>query len=141
MSKKLKEEDILLVKEKDSNELSAANMNKNGEVKMTKINEGENPDFLKIDKRANILENFYENFKRQVHEPTRFEFFRVPLERLNEIVQKLQDAFKSPDAPPQQGIFGLAPHRTGFFAAQAARGTSEGKRLRYPARSCEVGTV
>jgi hypothetical protein len=98
MNENLKDQDILLVKEKDGNELKAAKMDKAGKIKQAKPNT-ENPDLLKIDKHGNILENFFENFKRQVKEPTRFEFFRVPAEKFNEVVQKLQDAFKNPYKP------------------------------------------
>jgi hypothetical protein len=34
-----------------------------------------------------------------VKDPTRFEFFRVPVEKLKEVVQKLQDAFRNPNKP------------------------------------------
>ena len=79
MDVNLKDQDFLLVKEKGSNELHVANVDKNGKVKSAKLNEKEdNPDLLKIDKHGNMLENFFENFMRQVKNPTRFEFFRVP---------------------------------------------------------------
>jgi hypothetical protein len=96
MNKNLKDQDVLLVNEKDSNKLSVATMDKDGKVKQAKP-DGENPDLLKIDKYGNILQNFFENFNRQVKEPTRFEFFRVPAERFNDVAQKLQEAFKKPD--------------------------------------------
>jgi hypothetical protein len=44
-----------------------------------------------------VFENFFENFKRQIKDPTRFDFFRVPREKWQEVVQKLQEALKSPD--------------------------------------------
>jgi hypothetical protein len=98
MNEKLKDQDVLLVREKGSNELHTANMGKDGKVKTAKP-EGENPDFLKIDRHGNILENFFANFMRQVKEPTRFEFFRVPVDKFGEVMQKLQEAFKHPDKP------------------------------------------
>ncbi|KAA6309252.1 hypothetical protein EZS27_039216, partial [termite gut metagenome] len=106
MDEKLKDQDVLLVREKGSNELQVANMDKEGKVKSAKP-EGENLDLLKIDKHGNILENFFENFMRQVKEPTRFEFFRVPAEKFKETVQKLQDAFKNPDKPENKEFLDL----------------------------------
>jgi hypothetical protein len=97
MNEKLKDQDILLVKEKGSNELKVASTDKDGKVKTAKPNEAENPDFLKIDKHGNALENFFENFMRQAKNPTQFEFFRVPAEKFQEVMQKLQEAFKNPD--------------------------------------------
>ncbi|KAA6300200.1 MAG: hypothetical protein EZS26_003663 [Candidatus Ordinivivax streblomastigis] len=106
MDKNLKDQDVLLVREKGSNELQVANMDKDGKVKSAKP-DGENPDLLKIDKHGNILENFFENFMRQVKEPTRFEFFRVPAEKFKEVTQKLQDAFKNPDKPENKEFLDL----------------------------------
>jgi hypothetical protein len=80
MNENLKYQDVLIVKEKGSNELHTANMDKEGKVKTAKP-DGENPDFLKVDRDGNLLENFFENFMRQVKEPTRFEFFRVSADR------------------------------------------------------------
>ncbi|MDR1653913.1 MAG: hypothetical protein LBS01_09790, partial [Prevotellaceae bacterium] len=90
MNEKLKDRDILLVREKGGDELKVAGMDKDGKVKQTKPDDGENPDLLKIDKHGNILENFFENFMRQVKNPTRFEFFLVPVEKFKNVVRKLQ---------------------------------------------------
>jgi hypothetical protein len=106
MNENLKDGDILPVREKGSNELKVANMNKDGKVKQVKP-DSENPDLLKIDKQGNILENFFENFMRQVKDPTRFEFFRVPAEKVKEMVQKLQDAFKNPEKPENKAFINL----------------------------------
>jgi hypothetical protein len=106
MNENLKDRDILLVREKDSNELKVANTDKDGKVKQAKP-DSENPDLLKIDKNGNILENFFENFMRQVKNPTRFEFFRVPAEKFKEVVGKLQDAFKNPDKPENRAFIDL----------------------------------
>ncbi|MDR1666736.1 MAG: DUF3945 domain-containing protein [Bacteroidales bacterium] len=106
MDVNLKDQDILLVREKGSNEVKVAGTDKDGKVKQTKP-DSENPDFLKIDKHGNILENFFENFKRQVKDPTRFEFFRVPAEKFKEVIQKLQDAFKNPDKPENKAFIDL----------------------------------
>lgn len=109
MNEKLKDQDVLLVKEKGGTELHAANLDKNGKVKSTKLDGSENPDFLKIDKNGNALENFFENFKRQIKDPTRFDFYRAPLNKLEETVKRLYEAFKSPDKPENKGF--LDVHR------------------------------
>ena len=107
MDKNLKDQEILLVKEKSKNELQAAKMGEDGKVKRAKPDNADNPDFLKIDKNGNILENFFENFKRQAKNPTQFEFFRVPVEKFNEVLQKLQDALKHPDKPENREFIDL----------------------------------
>jgi hypothetical protein len=100
MDKDLKDRDVLLVKEKDSSELKVVTgVNKDGTPKTALPADENNPDFLKIDKHGNVLENFFENFMRQAKDPTRFEFFKVPLDKLKEGIARLQDAFKNPDKP------------------------------------------
>jgi hypothetical protein len=95
MDKSLKEQDVLLVREKGSNKLKIAD--KDGKAKTINPEDGENSDLFKINMRGNVLENFFENFIRQVKDPTRFEFFRVPAEKFQEVVQKLQEAFRNPE--------------------------------------------
>jgi hypothetical protein len=107
MNEKLKDQDVLLVKEKDSEELYATNLDKNGKVKSSKLDGSENPDFLKIDKNGNVLETFFENFKRQIKDPTRFDFYRAPLEKLEEVVKRLYEAFKSPDKPENKDFLDI----------------------------------
>lgn len=106
MNENLKGQDVLLVREKGNNELKVANTDKDGKVKQAKP-DSENPDLLKIDKNGNILENFFENFMRQVKDPTRFEFFRVPAEKFKEVVGKLQEAFKNPEKPENKEFIDL----------------------------------
>jgi hypothetical protein len=53
MDVNVKDQDVLLVREKGSNELQVANMDKDGKVKSAKP-DGENSDFLKIDKHSKI---------------------------------------------------------------------------------------
>jgi hypothetical protein len=101
----MNEQDVLLVREKGSNELKIAD--KDGKSKAVKPEDGDNPDLFKINMRGNLIENFFENFSRQVKDPTRFEFFRVPAEKFQEVVQKLQDAFKNPDKPENKEFIDL----------------------------------
>jgi hypothetical protein len=118
MNENLKDREILLVREKGGKELNVAQMDGEGQVKQVRP-DGENPDWLKIDKHGNILENFFENFMRQVKNPTRFEFFRVPAEKFTEVVQKLQEAFKNPEKPENKTLIDL--HRIdpeGFLKKQ-----------------------
>jgi hypothetical protein len=105
MDKNLTDRDVLLVREKGSNELNVAKVDKDGKLKSTKLTDnGDNPDFLKIDRHGNLLENFFENFMRQVKDPTRFEFFRVPIDKFKEVVQNLPEAFKEPDTPENKAF-------------------------------------
>ena len=99
MDKNLKDSDILLVREKGKNNLIKASMDMDGKVKTSKLNDVNNPDFLNFDRNSNMLENFFSNFARQVKNPTEFEFFRVPVQTIEDVLQKLQKAFRNPDKP------------------------------------------
>jgi hypothetical protein len=114
MENNLKDQDVLLVREKGGSELNVADMDKDGKVKQAKP-DSENPDLLKIDRHGNILENFFENFMRQVKDPTRFEFFRVPAEKLKEVAGKLQEALKSPDKPENRDFIDMHRVEPGEF--------------------------
>jgi hypothetical protein len=116
--------DVMPVKEKGSNKLKIAD--KDGKSKTVKPEDGDNPDLFKINMRGNLIENFFENFKRQVKDPTRFEFFRVPAEKFREVVNKLQDAFKNPDKPKNKKFLDM--HRVepeDFLKKQAEKQTAE----------------
>ena len=99
MDKNLKDQDVLLVKEKGKDELFSVKMDKGGKVKSAKLNESKDSDFMVIDRNGNVLDNFFKNFTRQVKNPTNLEFFRVPADKLQEVTQKLQEAFRNPDKP------------------------------------------
>jgi hypothetical protein len=101
MDKNVKEQDVLLVKEQNSNKLQVVSGidGKDGKLKTVKPALENEPDFLRIDRQGNMLENFFENFSRQVKNPTHFHFFKVPADKVDEIVPQLQDALKNPEKP------------------------------------------
>ena len=100
MSENLKDQDVLLVKEKDSDKLKVVSgIEKDGLPKSVEPKKENEPQFLRIDKSGNALDNFMSNFQRQYKDPTHFQFFKVPIEKVGEIATKLQEAFKKPDEP------------------------------------------
>lgn len=105
MDENVKGQDVLLVKEKGSDSLKVVTgQNKDGTPKTALPKQENNPDFLKIDKHGNALENFLVNFMRQAKDPTRFEFFKAPVEKMEEVAKKLQEAFKKTDDPVNKSI-------------------------------------
>jgi hypothetical protein len=100
MDEKLNNQDVLLVKEKDSDKLKVVSgIEKDGKPKSVEPQKENEPQFLRIDKSGNALDNFLSNFQRQYKDPTHFQFFKVPIEKAREIAIKLQEAFKKPDEP------------------------------------------
>jgi hypothetical protein len=132
MNEKLNDQDLLLVKEKGNDELKLAGMDKDGKVKITNpaANE-ENPDFLQLDKNGNILENFFQNFNRQMKNPTNFEFFRVPIERSEDLFEKLQNAFRHPDKPENREFIDI--HRVD--SADAVKQQTEAQQHHSPTKA------
>ncbi len=73
-----KEQDVLLVTKKDNtNPKVVTGLNEDGTPKTVEPKKVNEPDFLKIDKHGDALENFMSNFMRQCKEPTHFHFFKV----------------------------------------------------------------
>lgn len=100
MNEKLKDQDVLLVKDRDNDKLNVvAGVNEDGTPKTVTPRQTNEPEFLKIDKHSDVLENFMSNFLRQSKEPTHFQFFRVPLNALENIVNVLESMLKDPDNP------------------------------------------
>jgi len=100
MDEKLNDREVLLVVEKDGNELKAVTgLNEDGTPKTVKPEAKNEPEFLKVDKHGDILENFFENFMRQAKDPTHFHFFKVPLEKMENMVIAMQELLKNPENP------------------------------------------
>ncbi|GHT05182.1 hypothetical protein AGMMS49525_12290 [Bacteroidia bacterium] len=100
MDKNVKDQDVLLVKEQNSDELKAVKgIDKDGKLQTTPSKQENNPDFLKIDKHGNVLENFFSNFMRQVKNPTHFMFFKAPADKAGETANNLQEALKNSEQP------------------------------------------
>ncbi|TWV14121.1 DUF4099 domain-containing protein [Bacteroidaceae bacterium HV4-6-C5C] len=100
MENNLNDQEVLLVVEKDSNELKVVTgLNDDGTPKTVKPEAKNEPDFLKVDKHGGVLENFFENFMRQAKEPTHFHFFKVPLDKIENMVVGWQELLKNPETP------------------------------------------
>ena len=138
MEENLKDQDVLLVKEKGSDELKVvAGIDKNGNLKTVAPKQKNNPDFLIVDKNGNALENFMSNFMRQCKEPTRFEFFKAPVNEIQEVVEKLQEAFQKPDEHANKAIINMhkveseanGQKQTGYAIDESRIGWNQLERL------------
>lgn len=100
MNEKLKDQDVLLVTQKGDNKpLAVTGLNEDGTPRTTDPKEKNEPDFLKIDKNSDVLENFMSNFMQQCKDPTHFQFFKVPIAGLDNIVNVLNTMLKDPENP------------------------------------------
>ena len=100
MNEQVNDQEILLVTEKGSNNLNAVSgNNEDGTPKTIKPTKENEPAFLKIDKNADLLENFFKNFLSQSKDPTHFHFFKIPSELFESITPVLKEMLKDPDNP------------------------------------------
>jgi hypothetical protein len=67
MNENLEDQDILLIKEKDSGELKAIKEidSKNRKLETVSPKSEDQPSFMKFDRHGNTLDNFLENFNRK----------------------------------------------------------------------------
>ena len=84
--------DMLLIFDKEEKQLKAVKgLDKNGELQTVPPDKTHQEDFMRVDAHGNILSNFFSNFLRQTKNPTRFSFFKIPIEKSLEITEKLQN--------------------------------------------------
>ena len=81
MKTNLKDHDVLLVKEPRSEKLNVVSgIDTDGKIKTVPPKVDNSPDFMRIDKHSNVLENFFSNFMRQAKDPSHFGFFKSSAE-------------------------------------------------------------
>lgn len=107
MDKKSKEKDVLVVRDEHTGEIGVvAGLKQDGLPNLVNAASKHSRDFLKFDKHSDALENFFMNFFRQYKEPSRFGFYRVAAEGIENVVEVIRDLLKDPDLNKDL----LAPH-------------------------------
>ena len=100
MDEKIKDQEVLLVKEqKDESLRAVAGADEKGELKTVPPTAEHEQSFLKFDKQSNALENFLSNFIRQFKPHTQFHFFKVLFEGVVASARVLTEMLKAQDAP------------------------------------------
>lgn len=128
MNEQVNDQEILLVTEKDSNEVNVvAGINEDGTPKTVKPTKENEPDFLKIDKNADALENFFKNFLSQSKDPTHFHFFRAPLNAFENVVSVMENMLKDPDNPSNEKFLGEHRILPEAFAPKAYQALDESR--------------
>jgi hypothetical protein len=105
MEQKMKDQDVLLVKEKGESKLKAVTgFDNDGKLKTELPKQANAESFLKIDKYANPLESFFTNFQRQYKNPTDFQFFKVPVALVEKTAIVLDKMIKNPEISSNKEI-------------------------------------
>lgn len=100
--------DVLLVMDKEKKKIQAvAGVDENGELKTVDATKKNQSQFMRVDKAGDLFTNFFSNFWRQLKDPTRFSFFKVPA---NEAVETAKQIQKQVNSPTKEGETVLAKH-------------------------------
>jgi hypothetical protein len=98
MKQELKDQDVLLVKEKKESKLKAVTgFGEDGKLKTESPKQDNAESFLKIDRNGNPLDSFFSNFQRQYKNPTDFQFFKVPANLVEKTAMVLDKMVKNPE--------------------------------------------
>lgn len=109
MNEKIKDQEVLLVKEqKDESLRAVAGADEKGELKTVPPTAEHEQSFLKFDKHSNALENFLSNFMRQFKNPTPLNFFKVPFESAVASARVLSEMLKAPEVPSNKEMLDSA---------------------------------
>ena len=89
-------QDVLLTEDADSGKMKVvAGLDDNGKLKTVPPKQVNEPDFMKIDKHGNALENFLSNYFKQASNPRHTGFYRVAKEGIEEIAGVISGLLKN----------------------------------------------
>lgn len=89
--------EILLVLDKKRKKIQAVkNINEKGEMESVDPTKKNQSQFMRVDKLGDFVSNFLSNFIRQLKDPTRFSFFKVPANNSTELAKKMQKHVNKP---------------------------------------------
>ena len=115
--KKKKQEDVLVVRDEKTGEISVvAGLDARGYPKRAQAKAEHSQEFLRFDRHGDAIDNFMRNFYRQCKEPTRFGFYRVAADTVEALLPVIKDLLKDPVANADL----LAPHKVDISAYQQA---------------------
>ena len=107
MDEKIKDQEVLLVKDsKDENLKAVTGTDEKGGLRTVPPTAEHEQSFLKINKHSNALENLLSNFIRQFKPPTQFHFFKVLFEGVVASARVLTEMLKAPDSPSNNASSG-----------------------------------
>ena len=92
---------ILLVLDKEKMKIQAVkSIDKNGKMETVDPTKKNQSEFMRVDKHGDLISNFFSNFYRQLKDPTKFTFFKVPADKALEKAKEFQ---KQVDHPTPEG--------------------------------------
>ena len=97
--KKSDEQDVLVVRDEKTGEISVvAGLSRDGTPKRAPAKAGNTPDFLRFDRNSDLMDSFFRNFFRQCKEPSRFGFYRIAADQVENLLGVMKELLKDPEA-------------------------------------------
>lgn len=97
--KKSDEQDVLVVRDEKTGEISVvAGLSRDGTPKRAPAKAENTPDFLRFDRNSDLMDSFFRNFFRQCKEPSRFGFYRIAANQVENLLGVMKELLKDPEA-------------------------------------------
>lgn len=97
--KKSDEQDVLVVRDVKTGEISVvAGLGRDGTPKRAPAKAENTPDFLRFDRNSDLMDSFFRNFFRQCKEPSRFGFYRIAADQVENLLGVMKELLKDPEA-------------------------------------------
>ena len=97
--KKSDEQDVLVVRDEKTGEISVvAGLSRDGTPKRAPAKAENTPDFLRFDRNSDLMDSFFRNFYRQCKEPSRFGFYRIAADQVENQLGVMKELLKDPEA-------------------------------------------
>ena len=97
--KKSEEQDVLVVRDEKTGEISVvAGLCRDGTPKRAPAKAENTPDFLRFDRNSDLMDSFFRNFFRQCKEPSRFGFYRIAADQVENLLGVMKELLKDPEA-------------------------------------------
>ena len=99
MAKKKDEKDVLVVRDEKTGEISVvAGLSRDGTPKRAPAKAENTSDFLRFDRNSDLMDSFFRNFYRQCKEPSRFGFYRIAADQVENLLGVMKELLKDPEA-------------------------------------------
>lgn len=90
---------MLVVRDEKTGEISVvAGLSRDGTPKRAPAKAENTPDFLRFDRNSDMMDSFFRNFFRQCKEPSRFGFYRIAADQVENLLGVMKELLKDPEA-------------------------------------------
>ena len=97
--KKSDGQDVLVVRDEKTGEISVvAGLSRDGTPKRAPAKAENTSDFLRFDRNSDLMDSFFRNFFRQCKEPSRFGFYRIAADQVENLLGVMKELLKDPEA-------------------------------------------